>query len=637
MIPLPRARDRGRAGGPRPRRRFWPEGRAPNRATPTVTEGYLDLLNGVFQSGKAFTSKGAKHAVEVTPGGQINGRYIDFTYQPIANAESVVSGIFVEGNDVTARMPVEDVLRRREALLREMNANLEQLVAERTASLQISQAPLRTIFETSYVLQCVLAVDGTLLDANATSLAVIQASFAEVVGQPFWKTPWFSATAGMPELVSAGVAAAAQGECVRREVSVRVPSGVRSFDFSMRPIRNPEGGVIAIVPEAVDITERRLAEESLRQSQKLEAMGQLTGGVAHDFNNLLTPIIGTLDMLIRRSVGGTRERRLIDAGMKSAERAKTLVQRLLAFARRQPLQIEAVDVSRLVSGMAELLANTLGPQIKVTVEVAEDLPSARADPNQLETAILNLSVNARDAMAEGGSLRISATAETPGTGHRPKLAPGAYVRISVADTGVGMNEATIGRAIEPFFSTKGVGQGTGLGLSMVHGLAAQLGGALTIASKPGLGTNVELWLPVSPDAAPPAGKPADVGRPGPMLGTVLLVDDEELVRMSTADMLADLGFSVCEAASAAAAVRIVEGGAAIDVLITDHLMPGMTGVDLAEVMRERRPDLPVLLISGFAEVTGIAPDLPRLTKPFRQADLAAMLTVLRGPADRRFG
>ena len=602
-----------------------------------VAQGYLELLNDVFRSGKPFATRGAKYAVEVTREGPIDERYVDLLYQPITNSEGLVTGIFVEGYDVTERTLAERALRESEARLREMNAGLEQLVADRTAELRAGEARLRTIFETSYVLQGLLALDGTLLEANATSLRVIERRLDEVIGKSFWDTPWFAATARMPDLVHAGVTAAAQGETVRQEITIAVPSGLRTFDFSIRPIRNPDGAVIAIVPEAVDITERRIAEELLRQSQKLEAMGQLTGGVAHDFNNLLTPIIGTLDMLIRGGTGTEREKRLINAGMQSAERAKTLVQRLLAFARRQPLQINAVDVSSLVSGMAELLASTLGPQIKVTVDVAEDLPSAKADPNQLEMAILNLSVNARDAMAEGGSLRISATAETVGVGHRSKLTAARYVCISVADTGVGMDEATARRAIEPFFSTKGIGRGTGLGLSMVHGLAAQLGGALTIASKPGLGTNVELWLPVNADTVSPARKPGDAGQAAPTLGTVLLVDDEEFVRMSTADMLSELGFAVSEAATAEAALQIIEGNTPIDLLVTDHLMPGMTGVDLAHALRERRPDVPVLIISGFAEMKGITPEFPRLTKPFRQADLAAILADLRVAGSGRTG
>ncbi len=375
-------------------------------------------------------------------------------------------------------------------------------------------------------------------------------------------------------------------------------------------------------------SELMLAQEALRQSQKLEAMGQLTGGVAHDFNNLLTPIIGSLDLLQRRATGDPREQRLIDGALQSAERAKTLVQRLLAFARRQPLQPRPVDVGALVEGMADLIASTSGPRTKVAVAIAPDVPAAVADPNQLEMAILNLSVNARDAMPDGGRLSIIVGAETIGAGHPTGLPPGRYVCVSVADSGTGMDADTIARAIEPFFSTKGLGKGTGLGLSMVHGLVTQLGGTLTLSSKPGLGTEVELWLPAtdreatSEGAAPVVILPAASGR-------ALLVDDEELVRASTAHMLTDMGFEVFETASAEDALRRLGAGDPFDLLVTDHLMPGMTGTELARAAIARRPGLPVLVISGYAELDGIAPDLPRLTKPFRQAELAEALAGLK--------
>ena len=374
--------------------------------------------------------------------------------------------------------------------------------------------------------------------------------------------------------------------------------------------------------------ELALAQDALRQSQKLEAMGQLTGGVAHDFNNLLTPIIGSLDLLQRRNIGSEREQRLIGGALQSAERAKMLVQRLLAFARRQPLQPVAVDIAGLVNGMADLVASTSGPQVNVVVDVAPDLPAANADPNQLEMAILNLSVNARDAMPQGGTLRISAACEFIQAGHRSRLKAGAYVLISVADSGTGMDEATLARAVEPFFSTKGIGKGTGLGLSMVHGLASQLGGALLISSKLGLGTNVELWLPISVGKGH-AGRDDDAeARHRETIGTVLLVDDDDIVRMTTADMLTELGFDVIETSSAERAMKIVDGGAHFDLLVTDHLMPGMTGVDLIYAIRGRFPTVPALIISGFAEAEGIAPALPRLTKPFRQADLATAVAAL---------
>jgi PAS domain S-box-containing protein len=409
----------------------------------------------------------------------------------------------------------------------------------------------------------------------------------------------------------------------------------RYYEMRYRTLRDADGAAIGAYQFVSDVTERlreqnrlREAEEALRQSQKMEAMGQLTGGVAHDFNNLLTPIIGSLDMLVRRGVGSERERRLIDGALQSADRAKTLVQRLLAFARRQPLQPVSVEIPKLVEGMVGLIGSTLGPMIDVRVDVAPDLPPARADPNQLEMALLNLAVNARDAMSDGGELTIKAKRESLQGGHASGLRPGDYVLLCVVDTGTGMDEATRQRAIEPFFSTKGVGKGTGLGLSMVHGLAAQLGGGLTIESTLGKGTAIELWLPVS--AAPIGGEEAVTAAPVARVGrgVALLVDDEELVRMSTADMLMDLGFEVVEARSAEEALQLLKTGTIPNLLVTDHLMPGMNGADLAREARAMTPTLPVLIVSGYAEVDGLAPDLPRLTKPFRNAELAASVAAL---------
>jgi PAS domain S-box-containing protein len=377
--------------------------------------------------------------------------------------------------------------------------------------------------------------------------------------------------------------------------------------------------------------ELQQAQEALRQSQKLEAMGTLTGGVAHDFNNLLTPIIGGLDMLQRRGIGDERAQRQILGALQSAERAKTLVQRLLAFARRQPLQPTAVAMEPLLTGMIDLIASTSGPRVKVQVDVPSGLPPARADANQLEMALLNLAVNARDAMPDGGTLTISAAAEEVGASHRAKLGAGRYIRLSVADTGAGMDAETLKRAVEPFFSTKGIGRGTGLGLSMVHGLALQLGGALTIDSRPSLGTNVQLWLPALAGDMPVTGaEPVDDGEQSPEGGTVLLVDDEDLVRASTSDMLAELGYKVVEVASAEEALKLIGEGLKPDLLVTDHLMPGMTGTELARRMRRSQQGLPVLVISGYAEDEGIGPDIPRLTKPFRRAELSASLAELTG-------
>ncbi|MEJ7934483.1 ATP-binding protein [Sphingobium sp. AN558] len=372
-------------------------------------------------------------------------------------------------------------------------------------------------------------------------------------------------------------------------------------------------------------------QDALRQSQKLESMGQLTGGVAHDFNNLLTPIVGSLDLLHRRGIGSDRERKLIEGAMQSADRAKTLVQRLLAFARRQPLQATAVDTAALVRDLADLIGSTCGPRVRLTFAIDDNLPPALADANQIEMALLNLAVNARDAMPNGGALTIGLAKESLAAVNAVGLPLGAYIRLTVTDTGIGMDKATMAKAIEPFFTTKGIGQGTGLGLSMVHGLAAQLGGALGMESMPGRGTTVSLWLPVSRQQPTSLAAVNSIDLYGVDRGTALVVDDEDLVRASTVHMLGELGYEVIEADSAEAALTLLNDGPHVDLLVTDHLMPGLSGTDLAHQVRVHHPDIRVLVISGYAEGKGIAPDLPRLTKPFKQQDLAASLALLDRP------
>jgi signal transduction histidine kinase/CheY-like chemotaxis protein len=426
---------------------------------------------------------------------------------------------------------------------------------------------------------------------------------------------------------------------------------LRWIGVRARPAYAADGNPLSITGVSIDITDRKRmeeelrcwaatleervearsaeliqAQEQLRQSQKLEAMGQLTGGVAHDFNNLLTPIMGSLDMLHRKGLGDEREKRLVSGALESAERARTLVQRLLAFARRQPLKPQPVDVSALLIEIGPLIGTTLGPRIALTIDAPTPLPPAFADRNQIEMALLNLAVNARDAMPDGGRLTVAAVSEEAGAAHTAGLAKGAYVRISVSDTGIGMDDETRRRAIEPFYSTKRSGEGTGLGLSMVHGLMRQLGGALALASEPGRGTEVDLWLPVS---ARPLVVQLQIAEETEVResGIVLLVDDQDLVRATTAHMLEELGFGIIHARSGEEALRLIDGGALFDLVVTDHLMPGITGAELAHMIRQSVPNAKVLLVSGYID-EGIAPDLPRLAKPFRAADLAERVRSL---------
>jgi signal transduction histidine kinase/ActR/RegA family two-component response regulator len=381
--------------------------------------------------------------------------------------------------------------------------------------------------------------------------------------------------------------------------------------------------------------EERTAEHAatvaqLHEAQKLETLGQLTGGVAHDFNNLLTPITGALDVLQRKyGDSDPRTQRLLSNALQAADRAKTLLQRLLGFARRQALQTEPVDLAALLSGMRDLISSSVGPTIQLQLRCQPDLPPALVDPNQLELAILNLCVNARDAMPKGGPLTILAEGRAIGPASSPRLQPGFYLRVSVIDAGVGMNAETLARAVEPFYSTKETGRGTGLGLSMVHGLAAQLGGGFQLTSEPGEGTRVDLYLPSAGEGARP-GPSNDVNSTH-TLGrrlSILLIDDEDLVRFATAEMIRDLGHDVVEASGGAEGIALLDEGLEVDVVLTDYMMPVMHGSDVARRLAESHPDVRVLLITGYTGAADDALHLPRLAKPFGQVELASALSGL---------
>ena len=373
-----------------------------------------------------------------------------------------------------------------------------------------------------------------------------------------------------------------------------------------------------------EIRQREAAEELLRQAQKMEMIGQLTGGVAHDFNNLLMAVIGNLDLLRRHIPEDPKTARFIDGALQGAQRGAALTQRLLAFARRQDLKPEPRNLSELVLDMGGLLERSVGQQIELRRDLPANLPLAMLDANQIELALLNLVVNARDAMPDGGVISIKVdVAETRGS---LELPAGRYVRLIVSDTGLGMDEDTLSKATEPFFSTKELGKGTGLGLSMIHGLAIQLNGALKLASEVGRGTTAELWLPVTAQLAE-GGSLSNAVEAEPKEAakvTILVVDDDVLVAMSTVDMLEDLGHEVIEANSGDEALTILRNGRTIDLLITDYSMPKMNGAQLAKAALELHPGLPILLATGYAELPpGVDIDLPRLAKPYQQHQLAA--------------
>jgi len=378
--------------------------------------------------------------------------------------------------------------------------------------------------------------------------------------------------------------------------------------------------------------EREAALAQVHEMRKVESLGQLTGGVAHDFNNLLMAVLGNLELVRKFLPSDPKIRRLIDGAIQGAERGATLTKRMLAFARRQELKPETVDVPNLVDSMVEMLRRSLGPGIQIKTDFETDLPPTRVDPNQLELALLNLALNARDAMPLGGRLTISAHRERIGASDVPGLQPGDYVCIAERDTGEGMDEVTLKRATEPFFTTKGAGRGTGLGLSMVDGLVAQSGGAMRITSQQGAGSTVELWLPVAEAEA--------IERPRPVAPQrvqesrccrVLVIDDDPIVLAGTAAMLEDLGHTATEVDSAEQGLKILQSDASIDLVITDHAMPGMTGTELAKRIRRKWPELPVIIATGYAELPGeLDPSVPRLSKPYRQQDLAAVVAQLVG-------
>jgi PAS domain S-box-containing protein len=407
-------------------------------------------------------------------------------------------------------------------------------------------------------------------------------------------------------------------------------------------IHNEDGEVIGFAKITRDVTERmeqqkRLdqAREELFQAQKIEAIGQLTGGVAHDFNNLLMVVLSSLEALGRRLDLDPRDARLLDNAQQAAQRGAQLTQRMLAFARKQELEQKPVDLPALVRGMSDMLARTLGPSIQIETRFPLSLPQVHADPNQLDSALLNLAVNARDAMPEGGTLVVSSRVVDTGPGN-PQLAPGRYVVLAVVDSGEGMDAETLVRAADPFFTTKGVGKGTGLGLSMVQGIAEQSGGRMRIESMPGQGTSVEIWLrAVAPgsDAAP--AETARVESPDPVASRklkVLAVDDDALVLLNTAMMLEDLGHEVIEAHSGDKALQLLETSGGFDLIITDQAMPRMTGMALAMEVGRRWPHLPIILASGYADIDEAdALKLPRLAKPFGQAELVRVLQRIGEP------
>jgi nitrogen-specific signal transduction histidine kinase/CheY-like chemotaxis protein len=394
-------------------------------------------------------------------------------------------------------------------------------------------------------------------------------------------------------------------------------------------------GAECTITNGLDVTETRTLEQQFRQSQKMEALGQLTGGIAHDFNNLLGVIVGNLDLLERIVAGNESALKRVTTAQRTALRGADLTRRLLAFSRREQLNPAPIQVEAALRDLAELAGRTLGPEIRIATQCDADLPPVFADAAALESALLNLAVNARDAMPHGGAITLSARlAHLSGSDaliESGELGPGQYARIAVSDSGQGMSRETLDRALEPFFTTKPRDKGTGLGLAMVYGFVKQSGGAIRLYSEVGVGTTVSLFLPLSAQSVEEISLPAPVlaaENPG---GTVLVVDDElDLLDIAEA-FLAELGYTVIRAADGASALRALEDAGPIDLMVTDIIMPGgINGFELAERVRRLRPGIRILYTSGFpaealAERSGKLEDGPILNKPYQRAEFADMV------------
>lgn len=566
-------------------------------------------------------------------------RFIQVDCVPELDGSGKVLGYTALASDVST-------LKRAELALREDNEALERQVQARTAELQASQRRLRSIFESSFQHQVLLDLEGRVVDANLASLDAVLARKEHVTGLPFSEAAWFSGTPGAAPVVAAAVADALRGHSSQHALELDLPTGQRSFDFSLRPLLGHDSEVAAVVSEAVETTARLQAEEALRQAQKIEAVGQLTGGIAHDFNNILTVIAGNVEHALllseRRDTPDPATGRALESALKGVTRAASLTQRLLAFARRQPLRSQAVDLNDCLLGMQDMLQRALGELVLLEIRTADGIWCVELDSSQLEASVLNLAVNARDAMPDGGRLLIeidNSHLDQDYAAQFPDAAAGEYVMLRVGDSGHGMSAETLARVFEPFFTTKQVGRGTGLGLSMVYGFVKQSGGHVLIDSSPGKGTRVTMMFPRSALPVPRgATTPATaLARYAPREETIMVAEDNDDVRAYTVDALRQLGYRVLEAHDGPSALRLLERpDVRVDLLFSDIVMPGMSGWELARQARGHAPQLAVLFTSGYPRDHDVAPldvrSAPLLPKPFTRSDLAE---AVRGALEAR--
>jgi PAS domain S-box-containing protein len=507
----------------------------------------------------------------------------------------------------------------------------ERRQAEQTLRRSEEQFRLLVQGVTDYAIY-MLDLDGRVSSWNAGAERIKGFRAHEIIGEHFSRFYTDEERAsGAP--AAALKTAISEGRFEKEGWRVRKDGGRFWAHVVIDAIRDDHGEVIGLAKITRDVTERMRAQselaearEALLQTQKLEAIGQLTGGVAHDFNNLLMAVLGSLALLRKHMPDNPKALALLENAVQGAERGAALTKRMLAFARKQELKPEALDLAALVHGMVGLLERSIGPTVQLSTSFDRALPRVLADANQLETALLNLAVNARDAMPNGGRITIEARSRSIASSRKEALPAGEYVALSVMDEGEGMDAETLARATEPFFTTKELGKGTGLGLSMVHGLAVQSGGRLSIASRPGEGARIELLLPVA--CATSLAEIASCDEEAPMSERsllVLAVDDDGLVLMNTVAMVEDLGHQVIAARSASEALALL-GDNPVDLVLTDYAMPQKSGLELGREIRARRPGMPIILTSGYAELSaGEGGEILRLAKPYSQSDLARAL------------
>jgi len=626
----------------------WP-GKPIREAFPSIEgQGFYEALDEVYAAGKPLEFENEEVRYRRSPDGPEENRCLSFVYAPILDASGAVTGIFCDGFDVTAATRAQSALRESEARL--------QLALDAAAMGTFVWYPAEDRAEGDARMMALFGLPGDGLLALRTALA--ESIHAE-------DGPRYAAAVGR------AIDPAGDG-ALREDIRVHVPGGEIRWLTITGKVQFEGRRAVRMAGTAVDITQNKAAEvalregesrlrdlnatleqrvaertgqlmqteEALRQAQKMEAVGQLTGGLAHDFNNLLAGILGSLELLERRIGEGRLAGidRYIAAAQSSARRAAALTQRLLAFSRRQTLDPRPTDVNRLIAGMEELIRRTVGPTVEVEVVGAAGLWSTRVDPSQLENSLLNLCLNGRDAMAPDGGRLIIETANRQldeRSARERELPPGQYVSLCVTDTGTGMDAEVIARAFDPFFTTKPLGQGTGLGLSMIYGFVRQSGGQVRIYSEVGKGATMCLYLPrhlgeAEADDETAAGTAIDQGAGE----TVLVIDDEPTVRMLIVEVLQENGYAAIEAPDGPAGLRILQSDARVDLLITDVGLPGgLNGRQVADAARQTRPDLKVLFVTGYAESAAIGEGhldagMEVITKPFVMSALGAKIREL---------